>query len=498
MNRVYEVDEGRPFVKLRGTMLAVTLLAMVIVAVLAGMLVLSGPVAESVGGLIGLSGVFLTVWNIAKWPVMLALIIVIIAVLYYATPNVKQPKFKWMSMGSGIALVVFLLASLGFGFYVANFGNYNKTYGALGGVIVMLLWLWILNMSLLFGAEFDAEMERGRQLQAGIKAEETIQLPPRDTKKSEKLQAQEEEDIRHGRELREKYSAENGERTATRRRRDRRRGRTRRTEPHRERVRDKVRDRATPGTRKAGRDSRRGPPRTGTLGRTPEWGKISTGPIGFPGRATARGQAGPAVRWPLLRPRPVPPVAVGPLDDSARADPHVTWPMPRRASPHQLDKARPAAIPSCLLLAGQLTAGPLKQTRRNITVQPNERTCLPPILKIFLPKPLSRTRSPAWASAATNSTASTPAGALSTRSSSSRPKSLWASPESEGHRPGQQQPVHDRPVGRRLHSGKRAGPGLSANRKGCHGFPWQPLSLSPQLLRSALCTAAGSRARASR
>jgi membrane protein len=213
MNRVYEVDEGRPFIKLRGTMLAVTLLAVVIVALLAGMLVLSGPVAEAVGGLIGLGGAFLTVWNIAKWPVMVALIIVIIAVLYYATPNVKQPKFRWMSMGSGIALVIFLLASLGFGFYVGNFGNYNKTYGALGGVIIMLLWLWILNMSLLFGAEFDAEMERGRQLQAGIEAEETLQLPPRDTKKSEKLQKQEEEDIRLGRELREKHSAENGQDT---------------------------------------------------------------------------------------------------------------------------------------------------------------------------------------------------------------------------------------------------------------------------------------------
>lgn len=208
MNRIYEVDEGRPFVKLRGTMLAVTLLAVVIVALLAGMLVLSGPVSEAVGGAIGLSGAFLTVWNIAKWPVIVALVIVIIAVLFYATPNVKQPKFRWMSIGSLIALVIFVLASLGFAFYVASFGNYNKTYGALGGVIVMLLWLWILNMSLLFGAEFDAEMERGRQLQAGIKAEETIQLPPRDTKKSEKLQKQEEEDIRHGRELRERHNGD--------------------------------------------------------------------------------------------------------------------------------------------------------------------------------------------------------------------------------------------------------------------------------------------------
>jgi membrane protein len=178
----------------------------VIVALLAAMLVISGPVAEAVGGVLGVGGVFLTVWNIAKWPVIILLVIVVIAILYYATPNVRQPKIRWMSIGSLIALIAFVLASLGFAFYVANFASYNKTYGAIGGVIVMLLWLWILNMSLLFGAEFDAEMERGRQLQAGIEAEETIQLPPRDTKKSDKLQEQEEEDIRHGRELREQHA----------------------------------------------------------------------------------------------------------------------------------------------------------------------------------------------------------------------------------------------------------------------------------------------------
>lgn len=211
MNRVYEIDEGRPFIKLRGTMLAVTIATVLIVLVLSAMLVLSGPVAESVGNAIGLGGAFLTAWNILKWPVILLLVILAIAILYYATPNVKQPKFRWMSLGSAIALVIFLLASLAFGFYVANFNSYDKTYGAIGGVIVSLLWLWILNMSLLFGAEFDAEMERGRQLQAGIEAEETIQLPPRDTKQSDKLQAREEEDIQHGRELREQHTeAESG------------------------------------------------------------------------------------------------------------------------------------------------------------------------------------------------------------------------------------------------------------------------------------------------
>ena len=203
MNRVYEVDEGRPFIKLRATMLGVTVVNVLIVAALGAMLVLSGPVAEAVGNAVGLGGTFLAVWNIAKWPVMVLLVVAAIAILYYFTPNVRQPKFRWMTMGSFIALVVFVLASLGFAFYVANFSNYNKTYGAIGGVIVMLLWLWILNMSLLFGAEFDAETERGRQLQAGIEAEETIQLPPRDTKQSDKLQARSEEDIQRGRELRE-------------------------------------------------------------------------------------------------------------------------------------------------------------------------------------------------------------------------------------------------------------------------------------------------------
>jgi len=169
------------------------------------MLVLSGPVAEAIGGVIGLSQAFVNVWNIAKWPVLIVIVVAIIAVLYYFTPNVKQPKFRWMSMGSLIALVIFALASLGFGFYVANFSNYNKTYGTLAGVIIMLLWLWILNMSLLFGAEFDAEMERGRQLQGGIEAEESLQLPPRDTKRSDKQQKKEEEVVRRGEELREDH-----------------------------------------------------------------------------------------------------------------------------------------------------------------------------------------------------------------------------------------------------------------------------------------------------
>jgi membrane protein len=206
MNRIYEVDEGRPAWKLLPTQLLVTLILILLVAALLIMLVISGPIAETLGNFIGLGAESLTIWNIAKWPVMVLFAVLVIAILYYATPNVKQPKFRWMSMGAFIALVILAIVTLGFSFYVANFGNYNATYGAIGGVIVLLLWLWLANLSLLFGAEFDAEVERGRELQAGIQAEETVQLPARDTRQTEKRQEQEEEDIEQGRKLRQQHA----------------------------------------------------------------------------------------------------------------------------------------------------------------------------------------------------------------------------------------------------------------------------------------------------
>jgi membrane protein len=202
MNRIYEIPEGRPIWKLRPTMLLVTLITVVLAAIVAVGLVLTGPAAEAVGKAIGLESTAVTVWSIAKWPVLLAVVVLIVALLYYATPNVKQPKFRWISVGAIVAIVVWILASAAFGFYVANFSSYDKTYGSLAGVIAFLLWLWITNLALLFGAELDAEMERGRQLQAGIAAEEEIQLPPRDTRKSDKAAAKEQEDIERGRKLR--------------------------------------------------------------------------------------------------------------------------------------------------------------------------------------------------------------------------------------------------------------------------------------------------------
>ncbi|MBF0672277.1 MAG: YihY/virulence factor BrkB family protein [Salinibacterium sp.] len=208
MNTIYEVEEGRPIWKLRPIMLAITVVLLIIAVVMVLLLLLSGPVAETIGGALGLSETVVTVWNIAKWPVLVAFAVLLLAVLYHATPNVKQPKFRWISPGSIVGLLVLAIATLGFFFYVANFGNYNATYGSIGGVIVLLLWLWIVNLALLFGAEFDAELERGRELQGGIEAEETIQLPPRDTRLIEKNEEKEQKFVQQGRELREEHAHE--------------------------------------------------------------------------------------------------------------------------------------------------------------------------------------------------------------------------------------------------------------------------------------------------
>ena len=207
MNRMYEVREGRPIWKLRPIQIVVTVVALVLAAAVVIAFALTGSVAQAVGNAIGLGSTAITVWNIAKWPVMLLVVIVIVAILYWATPNVSQPKFRWLSVGAVVAIVSWIVASALFGFYVANFSSYNKTYGALAGVIVFLLWLWITNLALLFGAELDAELERGRQLQAGIEAEKSIQLPPRDTRNIEKADEKAEEDELRGRRLREAHSS---------------------------------------------------------------------------------------------------------------------------------------------------------------------------------------------------------------------------------------------------------------------------------------------------
>ena len=203
MNRMYEIEEGRPFYKMRPMQIVVTLIAVLLICLVAIALVVSGPLAQSIGDAVGLGSAAVTAWSIAKWPLLIAIVILIIAVLYYATPNVQQPKFKWMSLGAFIALLIWIVASALFFFYVSNFGSYNKTYGTLAGVIVFLLWLWITNIALLFGAEFDSEAERARQLQAGLPAEDELQLPARDTKNIEKKREKEEDARQEARKLRQ-------------------------------------------------------------------------------------------------------------------------------------------------------------------------------------------------------------------------------------------------------------------------------------------------------
>jgi membrane protein len=202
MNRVYEQEEGRPVWKLRPLQVVLTLAGLIVAAAVAFMLAVSGPIARAIGDAIGAGNLALTIWSIAKWPVILLLVIVSVAILYHATPNVKHPKFRWISVGAFLAIMTWIGASVLFGVYVANFGSYNKTYGALAGVIVFLLWLWITNLALLFGAELDAELERGRELRAGLPAERDLQLEPRDTRVSEKRKAAMKKAVERARQLR--------------------------------------------------------------------------------------------------------------------------------------------------------------------------------------------------------------------------------------------------------------------------------------------------------
>ncbi len=194
MNRIYEVDEGRSTIKLRAQQLLLTFASLIVAAAVVLLLTISGPVATAIGGYVGLGETGLTIWNIARWPVLLALVVVGVALLYHASPNVEQPRLRWISVGAAIAILTWVIASVAFGLYVANFSSYNKTFGALAGVIVFLLWLWITNLALLFGAEVDAELERGRQLQAGIAAEGDLKLPLRDTSAIDKTNAKEHKD----------------------------------------------------------------------------------------------------------------------------------------------------------------------------------------------------------------------------------------------------------------------------------------------------------------
>jgi membrane protein len=183
-NVIYDMDEGRPVWKTLPVRVGLTVVLLLLLVVTTLAVVLTGGIAQKAGDLVGLGSTAVTVWNVAKWPVLLLIVSLMFAFLYWAAPNVKQPGFRWLSPGAILAVVGWLLASGAFAFYVSNFSSYNKTYGALGGVIVFLVWLWISNITILLGAEFNAELERERAIEAGMTPEDREPFAePRDTRK---------------------------------------------------------------------------------------------------------------------------------------------------------------------------------------------------------------------------------------------------------------------------------------------------------------------------
>jgi membrane protein len=182
-NAIYEVGEGRPVWKTLPTRVLTTVVLVLLLAAVALAVTFTGGLARAAGDVLGVGSTAVTVWDIVKWPVILLVIALMLAILYWAAPNVRHPGFRWLSPGALAAIVIWIVASAGFALYVAMFSNYNKTYGSLGGVIVFLVWLWISNLAVLFGAELNAETERGRQIEAGVPEEREPFLEPRDTRK---------------------------------------------------------------------------------------------------------------------------------------------------------------------------------------------------------------------------------------------------------------------------------------------------------------------------
>ncbi len=183
-NIVWDVEEGRPMWKTYPLRLAVTVVTVILLTVSAAAVVFTGSLAAKLGNLIGVGSTAVQVWDIAKWPVMALVVVMILAILYWAGPNVRQPGIPWVSPGGILAVVLWLVVSGLFALYVATFASYNKTYGTLASVVVFLVWLWLTNLVILLGAEFNAELERGRQIEGGHPPEAEPYLPLRDEPKN--------------------------------------------------------------------------------------------------------------------------------------------------------------------------------------------------------------------------------------------------------------------------------------------------------------------------
>jgi membrane protein len=188
-NVIYEIEEGRSFWKLRPLQVGMTLILLLLVAISAIAIVISGPLASEVGKVFGVAEAAVTIFSIVKWPVIVLVLMTMLAILYYGAPNVRHPGFRWITPGGVLAILLWILASIGFAFYVSNFSAYNATYGSLAGVIVFLIWLWISNIAVLLGAEMNAELERGRELESGVPEEKTIAMEPRTPPKNEPKEA---------------------------------------------------------------------------------------------------------------------------------------------------------------------------------------------------------------------------------------------------------------------------------------------------------------------
>jgi membrane protein len=178
-NSIWDIEEGRPIWKTIPLRLAITIVMLILLMATAIAVTVTGPLADKVGKLLGVGSAAVTVWDIAKWPVLILIVGLMFSILYYTAPNVRHPGFRWITPGGVLAVVLWIAASAGFALYVASFASYNKTYGSLAGVIVFLVWLWISNVAILLGAELNAELERGRELESGVPEEQTIAIEPK-------------------------------------------------------------------------------------------------------------------------------------------------------------------------------------------------------------------------------------------------------------------------------------------------------------------------------